>query len=76
MRPRNSSSAAILDRKLGDVLTAKGHCAGARLVRAGQNIEQGRFAGAIRADDADRFTFADGEVDLVQDNEGVETLVD
>ncbi len=76
MRPRNSSSAAILDRKLGDVLTAKGHRAGARLVRAGQNIEQGRFAGAIRADDADRFTFADGEVDLVQDNEGVETLVD
>ena len=76
MRPRNSSSAAILDRKLGDVLTAKGDCAGARLVRAGQNIEQGRFAGAIRADDADRFTFADGEVDLVQDNEGVETLVD
>jgi hypothetical protein len=46
------------------------------LVGAGQNIEQGRLAGAIRADDADRLAFADGEVDLIQYDQSIETLVD
>ena len=75
MRPRNTSAAAILERELSDILTAKRHGSGAGLVGAGQNIEQSRLAGAVRADDADRLAFADGEVDLVQYDQGVEALV-
>jgi hypothetical protein len=76
MRSCDAFAAAILDRKIGYILAAKRDCAGARLVGPGENVEQRCLAGAVRTDDANRFSFTDDEVDLVQNDERVETLVD
>jgi hypothetical protein len=76
MRSRDPLAAAILDRKIGYVLATKRDGSGARLIGTGENIEQRCLAGAIRTDDTDRFSFTDGEVHPVQDDERIETLVD
>jgi hypothetical protein len=76
MRSCDAFAAAILDRKIGYILAAKRDRTGARLVGAGENVEQRCLAGAVRTDDANGFSLTDDEVHLVQNDESVETLVD
>ena len=48
--------------------------AGRRPQEAGQQIEAGRLAGAVRADEADDLALVDGEVDVVDGGESAEVL--
>ena len=58
------------------VLAAEAHLPGGRRMRADQDAEQGRLAGAVGADDADRFAGVDREIDGVEDHQRAEALVE
>src|SRR5690606_13974747 len=49
-RSDHSRSRDTISRQAGDLLTLERPLAGVRLVEAGENVEQGRLAGAVRAD--------------------------
>ena len=44
--------------------------------RAGEDVHQGRFAGAVVADEADAFARVDREIDAVKRADGAEMLFD
>ena len=50
----------------GDGLAGPADLAGVRAVRAGEDLDQGRLAGAVLSEQAVHFTGADIEVDPVQ----------
>ena len=52
------------DADAGDVLALEHDRAGGRRHLAGQHLEEGGLAGAVRADDAAQFAAIDGEVDV------------
>jgi len=76
MGSRDPLAAAILDWKIGYVLATKRDCPCARLIGAGENVEQRCLAGAVRTDDTDSLSFTDGEVHPVQNDERIETFID
>ena len=71
---REPPPAALRGRDLGHVLAEKADPAGGRRMRADQDAEQRRLAGAVRADDADRLAGADGKVDAVEHHQRAEAL--
>ena len=71
---REPPPAALGGRDFGHVLAEKPHPAAGRRMGADQDAEQGRLAGAVRPDDADRLAGVDGKVDPVEHHEGAEAL--
>ena len=74
MRARQPPPASLRRRRGGDVLAEKAHPPAGRRMRADQQAEQGRLAGAVRPDDAHRLAGADGKVDPVEHHEGAEAF--
>ena len=61
-------------RQAGDVVAIEPDRAGARLQRAGEQVDQGRLAGAVRADQRVAGAELDLERDLVGGNDAAEAL--
>ena len=56
----------------GDVVAVEPDGAGRRPDEAGQQIEAGRLARAVRANQADDLAFGDGQIDMVDGGESAE----
>src|SRR5215207_4938024 len=56
--------------------TVEVDAAGGRLVDAGEDVEEGRLAGAVRPDQADDLSARDNEVDVVDGDQSSELLPD
>ena len=77
MGARESAPAALGGRQTSVTSSPRKRTAAARsALRADQDAEQRRLAGAVRADDADRLVGADREVDAVEHHKRVEALVE
>ncbi len=57
----------VTRRPRRDIGFAKKHAAGFRLHEPGNHLQQRRFAGTVRADDAHDFTGVDAEINALQD---------
>ena len=68
------SAVICVRRHAGDVRLRRTRLARGRLVDAGQHVEEGRLAGAVRADQADDRAARDREVDVVDGDEAAELL--
>ena len=73
-RPRHAERRDLVRRARGDVDVLEEDPARGRLVDAGQDVEEGRLAGAVRADQADDRAARDREVDVVHGDEAAELL--
>ncbi len=62
----------FVDAEAGDGAAVEGNGSLGGLVNAGNEIEDGGFAGAVGADEAAEFVFADGEIDGVDSGEAAE----
>ncbi len=71
-RSADAGDAAHAWRRAGDVASVKSDRAGIRLEQAGDEIEQRRFAGAVRADDAERLARRDFKLDVIDGFERAE----
>src|ERR1700753_4171038 len=60
-RSCHATSDALMGRKAGDVLAVEGDAAGGRRKVAADQVEEGRLAGAVRADDGAEFALGDVE---------------
>ena len=58
-RAGESERGDLLGREARHVAASECHRASVRRVEAGDEIEHGRLAGAVRADDADKLAFVD-----------------
>ena len=76
VRAREAAPAPFGGRQGRHVLAAEAHPPGGRRKRADEHAEQGRLAGPVGADDADRFVGVDREIDGVEDHQRVEALVE
>ena len=65
---------ALIHRQLGDVVAVELDGAAIRLDQAGDHVEHRGLAGAVRAEQADRFAAADIDADAAHDLAGAETL--
>ena len=65
---------ALIHRQLGDVVAVELDRAAIGLDQAGDHVEHGGLAGAVRAEQADRLAAADIDADAAHDLAGAETL--
>ena len=74
-RPRDAAPGDLVRLAVGDVLAAKAdHAAGVGRIDAGDQIEQGALAGAVRADDAVHLALGDRHLDVRQGDQPAEAL--
>src|SRR5690606_3944723 len=66
--------ADVADTHAGDVAALEDDLAGARLGLAGEHLEEGALARAVRADDAAHLALVDGEVDVAVGGEAAVAL--
>ena len=64
---RSPSRAGRARRRGADVVRPEHHATGGRQRDAGEQVEEGRLAGAVRSDDREEFTGLHGERDVVDD---------
>src|SRR5439155_9515559 len=62
----DAQSESTFGVEIGDVLAPETHAARARKPNAGNDLEQGRLAGAVDAEQRDHLAVIDGEVDVEQ----------
>ena len=72
----DAERAAPRRRHVRDVVAGIEHAAGIRLHRAADDAEQGRLAGAVRPDNAERFAVGEREIDAVGNDDGAEPFRD
>ena len=65
-------AASCLGREAGDVAAVEPDRAGVGPVEPGDEIEQRRLAGAVRADDADELALGDVEIDAIDGGQAAE----
>ncbi len=65
-----------MDGQLGDVALSVADSTGGGCVEAGDAVEEGRLAGAVRADDPDDLPLVDAQVDVAQGLHAAEADVD
>ena len=70
MRPRQPHSAAFGGWRRCHVAPQESHRAAGRRVGADEQAEQGRFAGAVGTDDADRFVRRHREIHVIEHQRG------
>ena len=73
---RDAARAALRRRQLGDVLAGEQDRALRRRQHAGDDVEQRRLAGAVRADQTDDFAAPDRNRDVAVRDEAAESLPD
>ena len=71
-RARDAALDDFVDAQAGERLAAEGHRAVRRRVDAGDEVEDGGLARAVRADQPAEFALADGEVDRADGGEAAE----
>ncbi|MGY3651822.1 hypothetical protein ACVWW2_007113 [Bradyrhizobium sp. LM4.3] len=71
-RARDAFGGQPLRRETRDVLTFEVNCPGVRPIEPGHEIEQGRLAGTVRADDADQLALGEVEIDGVDGGQAAE----
>ena len=69
---RDAFARHAMDRKAGDILAREDHLARVRLQHAGDQVEQRRLAGAVRADDGANLAGLELHVDRVDGDERAE----
>src|SRR5207245_9033130 len=71
-RPHQATSGDLVRPEAGDVLAVEDDRAPGRSQDPGQQVETGRLAGAVGADQADDLALVDGEVDAVDGGQATE----
>ena len=71
-----AQAADVLPRRVRDVLALELDPARVGPIHAGDEVEEGRLAGAVRPDDAQRFAFAQLHAQVVDDLHAAEGLVE
>src|SRR6266540_77787 len=74
--PRHAERRDFVRRQTGDRPAVEVDAARGRLVHAGEDVEEGRLAGAVRPDEADDLSARDDEVDVVDGDQPSELLPD
>jgi hypothetical protein len=73
-RAQEALARDFMRRQAGNILAAPMHAAGRRLQRSGHDIEQGRLARTIGADDAENLFWIDRQIDAVKRDHAAERL--